>query len=200
MPVGPAAAIEFPCTCESHAGTGRAGAARFPLRAPPGTESLKVWLYNADLVEQRKFRGLDYYPYDAKAVVTATFKRNEKPEPVNYLDSREHTGLMYVIGTATMTVDGKPLVIKAYTYKSDWKDMEYLLLLFRDGTSGKGTYGGGRVVDVWFTKGEPPEKITVNFNMAYAFLCAHSSFYNCPLTLAAKLEASLPYGEKYPPL
>lgn len=174
---------------------------RLTVRVSPlGSDALKLWLYNPDLVEQRKFRGLDFYPYDAKGVTSATFKRNEKPEPVNYLDSRERAGIMYVVGTATLTVDGKPVAIKAYSYQSNWADIEALLLLFRDRTAGKGTYGGGRVVDVTIPKGAPPEKITVNFNLAYSFLCAHSEFYNCPLALAERVDAALPYGEKYPPL
>jgi uncharacterized protein (DUF1684 family) len=159
-----------------------------------------VWLYNADLVEQRKFRGLDFYPYDTKGVVAATFRRNEKPEPVNYLDSRDRAGLMYAVGTATLTINGKALSIKAYSYERDWADIGALLLLFRDRTGGKGTYGGGRVIDVEIPQGAPPEKISVNFNNAYSFLCAHSPFYNCPLTLAERVDAALPYGEKYPPL
>jgi hypothetical protein len=36
--------------------------------------------------------------------------------------------------------------------------------------------------------------------MLYAFLCAHSDFYNCPLNLTDKVDAELAFGEKYPPL
>ena len=174
---------------------------RLTLRLSPlGDDVLKVWLYNADLVEQRQFRGLDFYTYDANGIVDATFRRNATPEPVNYLDSRERAGVMYAVGVATLTVDGKPLDVKAYSYQKDWADIGALLLLFRDGTGGKGTYGGGRVIDVEIPKGAPPDKLVVNLNTAYSFLCAHSPFYNCPLALAGRVDAELPYGEKYPPL
>jgi hypothetical protein len=72
--------------------------------------------------------------------------------------------------------------------------------LLRDRTSGKTTYGGGRVVDIHVPKGSPPQTITFDLNTAYSFLCAHSEFFNCPLVLANNLDVELKFGEKYPPL
>jgi uncharacterized protein (DUF1684 family) len=161
---------------------------------------LKLWLYNPKLVAKRDFNGLAYFPYDPKGLVPAKFHRNDVPRGVNYLDSRDHAGVMYVVGSLEMQIDGKPYELKAFSYKNAWSDIDGVLLLVRDRTSGKTTYGGGRVVEVAFPKGEPPQTVTVNFNMAYSFLCAHSQFYNCPLILAAPIDAELNYGEKYPPL
>jgi uncharacterized protein (DUF1684 family) len=90
--------------------------------------------------------------------------------------------------------------LDAFSYKNEWSDIDAVMLLVKDRTSGKTTYGGGRVVEVAFPKGTPPETMNVNFNMAYSFLCAHSEFYNCPLVLAGRIDAELDYGEKYPPL
>jgi uncharacterized protein len=75
-----------------------------------------------------------------------------------------------------------------------------LLLLLRDGTSGKSTYEGGRVVDIHIPKGSPPQAVTFDLNTAYSFLCAHSEYFNCPLVLTNNLDAELKYGEKHPPL
>ena len=162
-------------------------------------KTLKVWLYDAKLPEQRKFKGPDYFPYDPKGRITAPFRRNEKPIAVSYLDSREQAGTMYEVGVIDAVIDGKPQTLKTFSYRNDWKDIDALLLLLRDRTSGKTTYGGGRVVDISIPKGAPPPAVTFDLNMAYSFLCAHSDFYNCPLMLTNRLDANLTYGEKYPP-
>jgi uncharacterized protein (DUF1684 family) len=164
-----------------------------------GKDALKLWLYNPKLVAKSNFKGLDYFPYDSKGIVPASFHRNDDPSHLNYLDSRDHAGVMYVVGNLEMQIDGKPYDLKAFSYKNTWSDIDAVMLFVKDRTSGKTTYGGGRVVEVAFPKGAPPETMTVNFNMAYSFLCAHSEFYNCPLILTSPIDAELAYGEKYPP-
>ena len=129
-----------------------------------------------------------------------TFQRSDDPVAVNFVDSRESAGTMYVVGTLRMQIAGKPYDLKAYSYKKNWNEINALLLLLRDGTSGQTTYGGGRVVDIHIPAGAPPQTVTVNLNTAYSFLCAHSEFYNCPLVLTNNIGAELNYGEKYPPL
>jgi hypothetical protein len=166
-------------------------------------QTLKLWLYNPGLPAQRQFKGLAYFPYDPQGEVRGSFRRNEVPVPVSYLDSRGQQGVMYDVGSLEVQIEGKPYSLKAFSYKKSWGDIDELLVLLKDRTSGKTTYGGGRVVDVSISKdskGAPPEKLTVNLNMAYSFLCAHSSFYNCPLVLTSYVDADLNFGEKYPPL
>jgi uncharacterized protein (DUF1684 family) len=162
-------------------------------------KTLKLWLYDAKLPEQRKFKALEYFPYDPKGRITAPFRRNEKPVAVSYLDSREQAGTMYEVGVIDAVIDGKQQTLKTFSYRNDWKDIDALLLLLRDRTSGKTTYGGGRVVEIAIPKGAPPPTVTFDLNMAYSFLCAHSEFYNCPLVLTNRLDVDLTYGEKYPP-
>lgn len=162
-------------------------------------QTLKLWLYDAKLPKQRKFQALEYFPYDPKGRITAPFRRNEKPVAVSYLDSRDQAGTMYEVGVIDAVIDGKPQRLKTFSYHKDWQDIDALLLLLRDRTSGKTTYGGGRVVDIAIPKGAPPATVTFDLNMAYSFLCAHSQFYNCPLVLTNRLDADLTYGEKYPP-
>jgi hypothetical protein len=163
-------------------------------------KQLKVWLYNPKLVAQRKFKGLSFFPYDPQGVIQATFSRNDAPVPVNFLDSRESAGTMYLVGMLRMQIAGKPHDLKAYSHTKNWNEIRALLLLVRDRTSGKTTYGGGRVVDIHIPPGAPPQTVTVNFNTAYSFLCAHSEFFNCPLVLTNRIDAELHYGEKFPPL
>jgi uncharacterized protein len=163
-------------------------------------KTLKLWLYNAKLPAQKGFEALDYFPYDAAGVITGAFRRNEQPVPMSYLDSREQAGTMYVVGTLQAQVEGKTYDLKTYSYRNKWNEIDALLLLLRDRTSGKTTYGGGRVVDIHVPKGSPPQTITFDLNTAYSFLCAHSEYFNCPLVLTNNLDVELKFGEKYPPV
>jgi uncharacterized protein (DUF1684 family) len=165
-----------------------------------GEKALKVWLYNPRLTAQRKFKGLSFFPYDAKGVVTGPFTARSHPVPVNYLDSRDRASIMYDVGTLEVPIEGRKHVLKVFSYKKTWDEIDYLLLLLKDRTSGKTTYGGGRVVEIGVPKGAPPRTVAVNLNTAYSFLCAHSEYYNCPLVLTNQVDAELTFGEKYPPL
>jgi uncharacterized protein len=160
---------------------------------------LKLWLYNANLPARRGFKGPDFFPYDPRGVITGTFRRNEQPVSMSYLDSRQQAGTMYVVGTLQAEIQGKTYDLKTYSYRKNWSEITALLLLLRDRTSGKTTYEGGRVVDIPIPKGSPPQAVTFDLNTAYSFLCAHSEYFNCPLVLTNNLDVELEYGEKHPP-
>jgi len=91
---------------------------------------------------------------------------------------------------------GKNYSFKAYSYEETWETMKHMMFFIKDLTTGKTTYGGGRVVEFDTPKEFKENNIEVNFNRAYAFLCAHSKFYNCPLVLTDKIQSKLEYGEK----
>lgn len=162
-------------------------------------KTLKLWLYDAKLPSQKHFKQLDFFPYDARGRITGRFRRNEQPVAVSYLDSRQQAGTMYEVGVIEAPIEGKQYDLKTVSYRNDWDEIDVLLLLLRDGTSGKTTYGGGRVVEIYIPKGAPPATVTFDLNLAYSFLCAHSEFYNCPLVLTNRVGVDLPFGEKYPP-
>jgi uncharacterized protein (DUF1684 family) len=162
-------------------------------------KTLKLWLYDAKLPAQKHFKQLDFFPYDPRGRITGRFRRNEQPVAVSYLDSRQQAGTMYEVGVIEAPIAGKRYDLKTVSYRNDWNEIDVLLLLLRDRTSGKTTYGGGRVVEISIPKGAPPATVTFDLNMAYSFLCAHSEFYNCPLVLTNRVAVDLPFGEKYPP-
>lgn len=70
-------------------------------------------------------------------------------------------------------------------------------ILFRDGTSGKETYGGGRYLEI------DPASLTNNgaildFNKAYNPYCAYNPTYSCPIPPAENtLSTPVKAGEKY---
>jgi uncharacterized protein (DUF1684 family) len=55
---------------------------------------------------------------------------------------------------------------------------DYLFIPFRDSTSGRETYSGGRYIDVNIPSGD---SLMIDFNKAYHPYCAYTEGYNCPI-------------------
>ena len=55
----------------------------------------------------------------------------------------------------------------------------HLWVGFRDATSGKTSYGGGRYLDLDYRNGQT--SLTLDFNLAYNPYCAYSPDFTCPL-------------------
>lgn len=69
-------------------------------------------------------------------------------------------------------------------------------ILFRDTTSGKQTYGGGRYLDLDETAFED-NQVTLDFNQAYHPYCLYNHTYACPLPPAENtLPVAVEAGEK----
>ncbi len=81
--------------------------------------------------------------------------------------------------------------------KEEYKD--YLFIPFKDVTSGKSSYGGGRYLDITI----PTTKtIRLNFNLAYNPYCAYTNGYFCTIppknnTLKVAIEAGLKAPPKH---
>lgn len=77
------------------------------------------------------------------------------------------------------------------------KHENVLSLMFRDATSGKTTYGGGRYLE-FATSDIKSQKLVVDFNKAFNPYCAYNPNYACPLPPAENtLQESIPAGEKF---
>ena len=64
-----------------------------------------------------------------------------------------------------------------------------------DATNGKGSYHGGRYVDV---VRQDDGRYLVDLNLAYNPSCAYSPFYNCPIPPKEnRLAAKIPAGESW---
>ncbi|MEM6457639.1 MAG: DUF1684 domain-containing protein, partial [Acidobacteriota bacterium] len=73
------------------------------------------------------------------------------------------------------------------------RDRRYLL--FSDATSGTGSFGGGRLLEI-----EAPAtdgRLLLDFNRAYNPPCAFSDYTTCPVpTASSKLDVAIEAGEK----
>ena len=129
----------------------------------------------------KNFEGLEFYPLDEKYIVKARFERtpNEKPFLMQTTTNRKPEYIKY--GKIHFTLDGKNLVLSVFksTQAYDQEGYEdYLFLPFTDLTSGNGSYGGGRYLDLRIPEGDT---IIIDFNKAYNPYCAYNPKYSCPI-------------------
>ncbi len=121
------------------------------------------------------FKGLDYFPADPKWRIRATFAPYDAPRKVEVPNVLGTIDTMEAPGVVKFTLDGKELTLEPVV---EDPDDPRLWFIFKDATSAKETYGGGR-----FLYAEMPKngKVVVDFNQAYNPPCAFTPYATCPL-------------------
>ncbi len=125
------------------------------------------------------FKGLKYYPVNKSFKVEAKFFRTPDELPFKMKTSTNRTPEYLKFGDVEFNLKGKIIKVPIYQSiklkeKEEYKD--YLFLPFRDLTSGKNSYGGGRYIDLKIPEGET---IIIDFNKAYNPYCAYNHKYSC---------------------
>lgn len=165
---------------------------------PRSDQTVFVYLHNFQRKKYKKFKGHPYFPYSAKGVVAAKFEF-QSAERVPFVDSLGLDNEAFKMGVLKFSVAGKPYEFPAYDFGTPAENPESLSLLFTDGTSGISTYGGGRALVFDLPQGKSTTDVQLDFNSAYSFLCAHSPVFRCPIRITKKIEAKMPFGERYTP-
>jgi uncharacterized protein (DUF1684 family) len=148
--------------------------------------------------EKSRVQSLDYYAIDISKKVDAVFTE-EKGRSFHLPTSSGTTKLYRKYGYVTFDWDGKKVKLTIYqdinlSKKQGFED--YLIIPFKDATSGKETYGGGRYLDFRMTN---QSTVEIDFNLAYNPYCAYSYRYNCPIPPEENhLKISIDAGEKTP--
>jgi uncharacterized protein (DUF1684 family) len=122
-----------------------------------------------------QFKGLDYFPASPAWRLTGTFVPHEKPKSVEIPNVLGTTETMEAPGIVKLTIEGKEVTLEPVV---EDPENPSLWFIFKDGTSNKETYGGGR-----FLYSEMPKdgKVVVDFNQAYNPPCAFTPYATCPL-------------------
>lgn len=162
----------------------------------PGVNGLRVMIYNQANPVAIEFKGLDHFPYNPAAVVTAKFEPAAKVEGIDFQTSRGWFKRFYRMGTANFTLEGKDVKLPMYTDTDDPAKVKSLSVFFTDELSGKETYGVGRYMDI--DVNGLPATVKLDFNEAYNPNCARSPHYNCPVA-TDKIPVELRAGEMKPP-
>lgn len=143
------------------------------------------------------FSGLNYYKPSAKWIIRARLERFRAPDTIQMKTTTERLPLYIVYGKATFTLQRKVHELTIYQNvglmkKSGYEN--YLFVPFKDKTSGKETYGGGRYIDA---VAEDNGFISLDFNRAYNPYCVYNKKYSCPVPPAENyLDLKVKAGEK----
>ena len=171
---------------------GRPTAAHGVRIVPVGTPGrMQLVVYKDDKPGKRPL----FYPYTPGARQTVTLVPST-PRPQRILAPDGTSADATEIGTVTATVAGSTATLRVMRVQLSEEESE-LLINFRDGTTGKGTYPAGRFVEL-ISAGH--DRYTLDLNRAFNPNCAYSNAFPCPFPWAGnefmgKVEA----GEKYPP-
>lgn len=139
------------------------------------------------------FEGLRYFPINPEYKVTAALEKLSKNQTLTLgtSDGKNKTYTKYAYATFQIGgVTSKLLLLQS----QDENGQKHLFIPFGDQTNGNETYGGGRYLDLEFTKGS---QTTIDFNMSYNPYCAYSPNFSCPLPPAEnRLAISIEAGER----
>jgi uncharacterized protein (DUF1684 family) len=144
-----------------------------------------------------RFDGLEFFEPDTSYRVWARLERTPDALPFQMQTSTDEQAAERVYGILSFTLKGSPYQLEVYQspdliLEAGYED--YLFLPFSDRTNGKGTYEGGRYIDLRIPKGD---SVLLDFNKAYNPYCAYNPSYSCPLVPEVnRLDIEIPAGVK----
>lgn len=155
-----------------------------------------------DSLVQITFEGLVFYPINTTYHFEAKFVRTPYEKPFLMKTSTDRLPEYVKYGEAYFTLYKKELKLNIYQSTNHEKEKgfeDYLFLPYTDLTSGDGSYGGGRYLDLKIPQGDT---IIIDFNKAYNPYCAYSHRYSCPVPpeendLLVRIEAGVRVYEKH---
>lgn len=125
-----------------------------------------------------RFTGLNYFPADIKYRIAAKLVRLSETEMTN-LGTTGGTPYGFMrFGTVNFYLDGKAVELQVFEFPADDTARPAIFVPFRDKTSGKASYGGGRFMIINIPQGD---QIVVDFNMAINPICVYDPDYICPI-------------------
>ncbi len=137
---------------------------------------------------RREFTHREWYAVKPAYRITARFDSYGEPRPFQVPSVLGIPEEMECPGELELVINGETVRIKPVLAEDS------LWVIFRDQTSGRTTYGGGR-----FLYTELPEdgRVVVDFNKAYNPPCAFTPYATCPLPPKAnRLSVAVEAGEK----
>lgn len=145
---------------------------------------------DSPIKDKEAFHGLHYFEPDLSFRVKANispYMEDDKEVIVTYTDGTTEKYEKYGYANFTIAGEAQKLLLL--------KNEGTISVLFRDATSGKETYGGGRYLD-YPVSDIKNNIIVLDFNKAYNPYCAYQESYACPVPPAENtLTAAIHAGE-----
>ena len=176
------------------------------IRSLPGESGWELWRDTREELfrshpqsplpaDRRASARLEYWPYDPQARVPAELEDIESPpEPIE--SSGTEPIMFRPFARASFELRGEPLTLEV-SWLAAYGGGAFLS--FRDATSGKESYGGGRyLLDTvkGADLGEEDGKLVLDFNFAYNPSCSYDPGWVCPLAPPAnRLAVAVAAGE-----
>jgi hypothetical protein len=168
-----------------------AGRVRFFIIDREGRLAARV--KDPDAPARRAFTGIEHFPVDPTARVTARLEPYDEPRRVAIPTVLGEDTSMLAPGRLRFELHGRELTLEPYRESPDDTS---LFLIFRDTTSGDSTYGAGRFL--YAEAPGPDGTTTLDFNLAYNPPCAFTPFATCPLPPPQNwLPVPIEAGEKF---
>jgi len=145
--------------------------------------------------DKRRFTALDYYDVDPAYRFQTKLHRYPRPSDVLLVTNTGERRAALRYGYFEFEVKGTLCRLQVYrVYDLESGQGTYLFIPFRDATSGKETYGGGRYIDL---KENTTGTYDLDFNRAYNPSCAYGKDYSCPIPPQEnRLQVPIYAGEK----
>lgn len=133
-----------------------------------------------DSLDVLSFTHLEFYPINLKYRVEAKLTYTPNAEPFLMKTSTSRTPEYVKYAKANFTLDGKDIEISIYksTRPIEKPEDDYVFIPITDLTSGDGSYGGGRYLEVDVPTGDT---MIIDFNFLYNPYCAYSHRWSCPV-------------------
>ena len=158
------------------------GRLEFHVIARSGKHAIRV--RDPEFPAAREFEGIDFYPIDPAYVIVGTLTAPEEPRTLMVETVIGRDAEMVSRGTVEFEFAGATHRLEALG------DSDELFLIFKDETTGRGTYAAGR----YLYAPVAGKVVTLDFNKAYNPPCAFTPYATCPLppsgnTIGAPIEA-----------
>ncbi len=145
--------------------------------------------------DKSRFVALNYYDANPELRFQAVLHRHPTPQTIRIATNTTEERYALRYGYFEFQVEGQTCRLQVYRMLDDPPPGQAMLFVpFRDQTSGRESYGGGRYIDL---RENTSGIYDLDFNRAYNPSCAYGKDYSCPVpprenTLAVPIRA----GEK----
>jgi hypothetical protein len=134
-----------------------------------------VRVRDTDSPARRSFGGLRWYPVRGEYRVRARFIPHAAPTTIPIANVLGAVEPWPTPGKVVFTLNGREFTLHPVL---DGPDAKELFFIFRDGTTGSDTYGGGRFL---YASMPVNGEVVLDFNKAESPPCAFTAFATCPL-------------------
>jgi len=125
---------------------------------------------------RKNFKGLEYFPIDAKWRIEAKFERYTPPETLDIPTMVGTIERFLCPGALAFHLDGKKYRLDAVI---ETGSEDQLFIMFGDATNGKETYHLGR--QLYTSLPDSNNNVILDFNRAYNWPCVFTAYATCPI-------------------